>query len=338
MITLKPKIRALDQVDILLEESDAFYNVENSNVIDYYPYDQLCFFAIKYKGDHYLELNSESKNIHSVKLNFNPTEFYLDIFGNFHLLSVDSAYQIWLSDTQLSWLKPIPLSDFNEQIRPIVGTAQKCVYSQKYELVNKYYTIKHIEKDTTFISYQSFDKVAYRVAKNQEYKIIAMYYAAVTPVQNVIENGIWDGDFVKLAEDFGLMQEVGWYEGVLSSPIRCEAFGMKEYIAVIDFFRDSVSVINPQSGALIQQSKIQGPASRATEVFYDYFFDIIYFIENTGKGLDIYTLNPIDGTSKLMKGIYGVPFVENIKISGDWVYFELRERSGFNKILRQKLR
>jgi len=70
--------------------------------------------------------------------------------------------------------------------------------------------------------------------------------------------------------------------------------------------------------------------------FFDYFANEIYFINQTQNGVDIYILNAVSGATIKMKGIYGIPFVENVKISGDWVYFEIRERSGFNKILRQR--
>ena len=72
-------------------------------------------------------------------------------------------------------------------------------------------------------------------------------------------------------------------------------------------------------------------------LYYDFFNDAIYLIDKTANGIHIYRINPITGVCIPQQGIYDIPFVENIKITGDWVYFEIRERTGFNKILRQRI-
>ncbi len=339
-IMLIPKARLLDEVIINAEETSSYYNVENSNVIDYFPYGDLCFYALKEKGERYVQLNSCNKVINKAKINFIATKFFLDVFGNFHLLSADSAYQMWSNEAELNWLDPVSIAVFNEQVQPLVGKTDSSVFTQKYEYANKFYKIKLIQNDTVKFCYSTFDKIGYRVAQTQENKIIGMYYASVPSHENIIELGLWDGNFVQLQtfHNRKITAEIGWYKAALDNPIKCQAFGMEKCIAVVDFFRDSVALLDYKTGELLQNSKLQTPTTKACFTFYDYFYDVIYFLENTGNGLDIYELNPADGTTKKLKGIYGIPFVENIKISGDWVYFEVRERTGFNQIYRQRIR
>jgi REP element-mobilizing transposase RayT len=148
IINLAPKTRLLNEVIILAKETTTYYDVQNSFIIDYFPYGDLCFYATKEKGERYLQLNRGDAVIHKIKINFAPTEFYLDIFGDFHLLSKDSVYQIWSNETQLSWLNPISLDVFNQQIVPLVGKTDSCVFLQKNELANKFYTVNSIKNDT----------------------------------------------------------------------------------------------------------------------------------------------------------------------------------------------
>ncbi|MCC7452722.1 MAG: hypothetical protein IT222_01040, partial [Crocinitomix sp.] len=177
IIKLTPKTRLLNEVIILAKETNTYYDVQNSFVIDYYPYGDLCFYTTKEKGERYLQLNRGETVIHKVKINFSSTEFFLDIFGNFHLLSKDSAYQIWSNEAQLSWLNPISLDVFNQQILPLVGKTDSCIFIQKKELANKFYSVNSLKNDTSIVCYNTFDKIAYQVAKSQEIKIINMYYA-----------------------------------------------------------------------------------------------------------------------------------------------------------------
>lgn len=167
-----------------------------------------------------------------------------------------------------------------------------------------------------------------------------MYYAAVPSYENVIELGLWNGDLTQLQtfNDRNITTEIGWYKATLDNPIRCEAFGMENHLVIVDIYADTVSLLDYKTGGIYQKNKLNIPISNNGVIFYDYFFDIIYIIDNNGKGIDIYEFDPKTGNAKLLKGIYDVPFVQNIKISGNWVYFELKEPSGYNKILRQRIR
>jgi len=119
------------------EKTKVFYDVENSNIIDYYPYQGLCLFITKEKGKRYIQLNSNSKVISKNLLHFVPHSIFLDGFGNFHLVSADSAYQIWFNGDNIDWLPPISYSAFEAQIKPIIGKTDQGVFVQMFKSINK---------------------------------------------------------------------------------------------------------------------------------------------------------------------------------------------------------
>lgn len=337
-IVLTPKMRNLDEVVITDEDVKVYYDVKNSNVVDYYPFQGLCYFLLKEANQYAIQLNKNEVGLMTTELNFKPTDLYLDGFGNFHILSADSAYQIWLNDDKIECFPPVSIADFDLNIRPLVGKTAKSVFVQKYEFDHKFYTLNTLTSDSIFTLFSSYDRVGHKSASIQRSKIIAKYYLAVPFETNIIELGLWDGDLVKLAENNDLVIEIGWFRAAMDNPIKCEAFGMENNIAIVDLFNDSVSVIDYNSGEKIKNVKLNSTCNGITSFFYDYFSNAVYLIDQTGHGIDIYELDPVKGELKKVKGIHGIPFVQNVKISGNWVYFEIRERTGFVKVLRQRIR
>ena len=339
-VKLLPKTQNLDEIIITGKQISAFYDVQNSNVTDYYPYSEFCLFLLKEKNQRFIQLNKGSKIITKTKLNFKPKELYLDGFGNFHILSKDSVYQIWITTDKIEHLSPVSLAQFNAKIRPLIGKTKHSIFTQKHTAENKFYTVSKISKDSIIDLYTTYDKIAYKMAMAQKSKIIYMYNAVVPTTENIISAGIWDGDVKKLQtiHDMSILDEIGWYISALNAPIKCEAFGTKNYITVVDMFHENVLMLDYLNGNIIKKSKLNNPTQDQSYVFYDYFIDVIYLIDKTKKGVDIYELNPRNGNTTKLKGVYGTPLIKNIKIAGDWVYFEIRESSGFNKILRQRIR
>ncbi|MFT5822352.1 MAG: hypothetical protein ACI8ZM_003608 [Crocinitomix sp.] len=339
-ITLFQKARTLDEVVVLGESTNIYYDVQNSNVIDYYPIGDICFLLLKERNKRFIQLNRGMEKVVAVELDFKPTDLFLDGFGNFHIVTADSAYQIWSNEKTIGWHEPISKAKFNERISPIVGKSAQGVFFQKFESSNKFYRLLQKKNDSIFECYISYDKIGHQMANIQKGKIIGMYYAAVPAYENIIELGIWNGDLVQLQDyrDRTISDEVVWYKAACDNPVKAQAFGLENYITVIDGQSDSISLIDYETGALLIKNKLNGACDNYASICHDYLFDQLYLIEETGNGTDIYELNPTTGQVQKMKGIYDIPFVRNIKVSGEWVYYELREQSGFSKVLRQKIK
>lgn len=105
------------------------------------------------------------------------------------------------------------------------------------------------------------------MAQMQTNKIIGMYYNMVPYYENIIEMWFWDGDLVKLAHNYAILQEIGWLKSAADNPIVCQAFGMESFIAVVDSYKDSVAIIDYASGKVLKKSQLNNPCQANTTVF-----------------------------------------------------------------------
>ena len=94
-LNLHPKPQEIEEVKVIYEKYKKISGRNNENVLDYlvFPENQSILIIKSLKSNYYLEFIS-GKNFFEHKLDFKPERLFLDIFGNSHVLSKDTAYQL----------------------------------------------------------------------------------------------------------------------------------------------------------------------------------------------------------------------------------------------------
>ena len=120
----------------LLEISDAKVEIAYKNskqwILDYEPVGANEFLLLLIeKNKRYLQLiNSNHEKISQIEVSKDYKELIKDCFGTFHLLSRDSACQIFLLDAELTLPYRYTRDDFNQVMDPIVVNTDNYLYAK----------------------------------------------------------------------------------------------------------------------------------------------------------------------------------------------------------------
>ncbi|MES2590076.1 MAG: hypothetical protein V4622_13940, partial [Bacteroidota bacterium] len=241
VVELKRIFQELDEVTITSEKYKKMAGEKNENILDYlfYPKENTFVFIKSIKNNYFLEIKTESSS-KEILLNFHPEELFLDCLGNTHILSKDSAYQIWFADS-LKYVSTISKKMFDTNLKTLVAKTEKSIF---YEKITQHNQLYNLTKSTQEVSDSAvctiFDKVAYKVARSEYNEIIGMYYFMASEVQNIIEAGIWDGDVVKLGIHYKIVEKIGWYLNVRAKPILCSSYGMLDKICLVNLVENEI--------------------------------------------------------------------------------------------------
>ncbi len=331
------KTQEYDEVIITSKRLKEYYDQENSYIIDYYPLKEYTLLLIKKNRLYKLELFIGSEIIETTHLQFKARALQYDAMDNFHVLSDDSSYQIFIEDQKVQLLKPISLKDYENHIEPVVVKSNDQIFRQVKSRFKMKYSLEKWKNQQRELVYTSFDTVKFKHLLTQRNKIIGMYYAATTLQENFIENGVWDGSMTQLAHTNEIMEEVGWYKMFFDQPIKCYAFGMNDKIVLIDLFQNRVKSYDYDHVELSKGFSLDSNICFSVNAIYnDPQTERIYLSTRDMSGYHFYSVNFREEALSHLKGLVIPPHVENVKFSGDWIYFLVTEESGFNRIERQK--
>jgi len=330
---LIPKIQEVDAVSVTNQQKKTLAGDLNDNLIDflYFP-DKKAFVVLKSnKGAFYLEQKTDLTS-RNYLLNFKPQSLFLDIFGNTHIITKDSTYQIWIDDT-MKFISVLPKQLFDNKIKQLIHKNAEFVFYENFSEHNQCYVLsKTDQSNNVFVVSKSFDKVAFHVAKDEYNEVIKLYNQQTTPLNNIITNGTWDGQLESLGENSEILNQIIWYKNVRAKPIDCHSFGMMNEIVFIDFFNQQIEkyALNGESIAVIQLEKIK---FKNKKLIYDYFYDAIYTVGKVNDQLNIYKINLEDGSLKNVGNLNGIES-ENIKVIGNDVFYLARNNAGYRKLYK----
>jgi len=146
-VVLTQKIKELPVAEISDAKVEIAYKNSKQWILDYEPVgaDEFLLLLLE-KNKKYLQLiNSNHKKISQILINKDYNALFKDSFGNFHLLSKDSACQIFLIDEKLMLLYQTTRHNFDQMIEPIVVNTDHQLY--KKEILPQYKTISYYKID-----------------------------------------------------------------------------------------------------------------------------------------------------------------------------------------------
>ena len=194
-VELTQKIKELAVVEISDAKVEIAYKNAKQWILDYEPVGTSEFLLLLLeKNKKYLQLvNSNHEKISQIAVNKNYNTLLKDCFGNFHLLSVDSACQIFLMEDKLTLPYRYIRHEFDQIMRPLVVNTDNYLYTKSYSVHGQlvsYNKIHKVSKEITpFVINFEKDQAVF----NRYYNIIPEFIACnaesginVTP--EIIEN------------------------------------------------------------------------------------------------------------------------------------------------------
>jgi len=282
---------------------------------------------VNYSGDTLSNLDLKKRKIKPVKL-------FKDCLDNVHIITQDTAYQIFYSTEKGLELKfPTEISKFEYLLNTCVTLIDSCVYYQYYDyhgFISQCYYINLNKKEEQFTIRTIFDSLT---INRFEREFDKHYYIGLKKECHVLPWTVSDNELKQLRYFEGSGGQLGWFYPALYVPL----VNVNDTLCVfnhcqlqIEFFTktgkyiNKVSIIYPKNNKWVQSIIKDTKTSKVYTPFL-----------NNG----IYTLREIDIRDGVIKRTIKIPellFIEKIKVLNNYIYFLYRDRyknSGDNKML-----
>lgn len=141
-ILLKPSVNMLSEVEVTaLHDAETFFEDEDYTVLDYEAENTLVYLLVyrfRFARAQLICLSDRGDTVAtSGALPFKPTRLFSDCLGYLHVLSEDSAYQVYL-------YKDIILFPYKSGIRKFMSTMSNCVASNQDWLYFREESLDHL--------------------------------------------------------------------------------------------------------------------------------------------------------------------------------------------------
>ncbi len=164
-VVLDVKVQEFESVVITRRNSEEALDLKNVNIIHYQPLDGAILTLKKEKRTYYLGMDSLRKAGTSYALDIDKPELlFFDCFQNAYVLSADSAYQFVMLDSGMVMLPAIPMTLFNQYIRPCVAKFDNRLVMEEFRSYNKEYDLVLYDDKEPKTIYHKRDQLGYQAA------------------------------------------------------------------------------------------------------------------------------------------------------------------------------
>ncbi len=134
IVTLRAKPTSLPEVTVIEHAPHLAYENKEVWVSNYKVGENGMFLILHKPFEHVLlYVNHDQDTLAKLKIKRKFDELYQDVFGNMHLLSTDSAYQVYCNGQNLYLLYGNKKENFNAKLKPIVAaTTDVIVKEERY--------------------------------------------------------------------------------------------------------------------------------------------------------------------------------------------------------------
>lgn len=341
-IKLYDQNKELQVVEVTAERIKSVADKINHNILDYTFLTNDEFLILKkINGERYLCIDGIDTTYLSYPISQRVKNIYIDCFDNVHLLSKDSAYQIYLADS-LTFIERISIEQFNDNIKPCIqSNADNTLFSMYADFNKSYYIhdIHHSEKYKT-IRVIIEDQVAKKAAQDAFNRILYIYHKTTPPESNVFALGVWDNDPYSLINNYTpteLFDMIAFFKQVESRPVYCPEFIHEdESIIIFDHVNNNVLQLN-DTLSIISSFDFHLDNGYRNEIYQDKITHNYYCASKEKGYLKLRRINIFNGQVDQVLVLDEIGYPENIKVHNNYTYFVHNERSGFQKLKRVKL-
>ena len=329
---LTKKVQLVQEVIVTSQRLKTVVDQRNVNLIDYLPFRDFIMTIKSSKSERILSLEGIDTTFHEFNLGkIRAKSLFEDCFGNVHLLTKDSSYQIWI-DSNLHILSSSSRKKFDELVKPCLADFSDNNIFFNFSKRNRKYTLTSINKETKQKNFffHLHDEIGESVATSHYWSIISYYYQHIPEHANMIALGVWDGNLLTLnLYDPEFDRMIVWYLKIRAVELNIQSFHAKNELIVFDQFSDSVHVFNEANDQTKTLPYSFAHGSIVFDVIHDRYTDTFYDLSISNGIYTLESINPVfNTTAELLKiTIAEIPFAKNIKVFNDWVYFVVEENS-----------
>jgi len=169
-IILNKKINQLNTFEINSDKIELLYNKPFVSIYDYQFYEDNLLLLLKEKRTFKIKLMDSDLNVlKELPLAIDGTELYKDCFGNSHIMTKDSVYQVWIDSSGISLIYNCSLEKFNMYLSPC-QTKHNKTYIFKQLIANSQTSMFYYLNENKDVKYlkRIRDELAERYVRKKE--------------------------------------------------------------------------------------------------------------------------------------------------------------------------
>lgn len=338
-IELRPKTEQLEEVIVTSERLKSVVIKTNTSVLDFIPYKNFVLALKKYGSEYYISLEGTDTTYREFAVSgLKPKSLFEDCYGNVHLLSRDSSFQIWI-DSGLQVVDQAPIETFAKMLKPCIGKWEGKYTFYTFSNHKKKYTLYSIPGEASKVNhfFSVWDKKAEIVANREYWGIISYYYRYASEEENIIANGMWDGNLIalQLPGHPELNQMITWYLKIRGKEIKVCSFQKGEEIITVDYLNDSLYTFN-YKGKQLNCVEFEHPTEWIAQILVDKANYNFYALTVHNGKQSLFSINTESGKTQRIFTLEETSFAEGVQVFNDYIYFT-KAQSGYHKLFRIKL-
>ncbi len=248
IITLKAKANPLPEVTVTEHAPHLAYENEKVWANDFIVRKEGIFLIIDDPARHLLLfLDHEQDTLAQLNIKRKFDELYQDVFGNVHIISSDSVYQVLCDRRGISLGFGVSIETFRQKLEPVKALTDSIMVLQKYSNMQQELVYFKVNRNNSKISVmadvsgaslemaQSMRNDAYRDQKIDQMLAENPLFRGKIPDLAMRENniGLAPGGESNVQERCDAMKSL--YMRILFKPIYCPVFYIKDSIYIFDF-------------------------------------------------------------------------------------------------------
>jgi hypothetical protein len=233
---LDPVIKQLQEVIISAKPQETVFRDEHYAVLDYEIDSGFVYLLVYRYRFSKAELLCRTPGGDTVSrsglLSFIPRRLLLDCIGYLHVLSGDTAYQVYRLGNVLKMIHPVTIIKYNEILDDCVASAGDLLYFKRatdYGLGTEFYTINRKDKTRKFISQVRDDKKVKMLRKNPE-----DIWMLTDPSQPDKDGSSMSESISAVGAANDGLREWTWVKKILYPPLKSFLYRIGEFICVFN--------------------------------------------------------------------------------------------------------
>jgi hypothetical protein len=257
---------------------------------------------------------------------------FKDCLGNAHVITPDSAYQVWIKNNDLLLLKPVGLKKFNAVLKDCLFKKEECLFYKKSmtaDLGEEIYVFSSkLKQPKLFI--KAYDKERYEHYLNDVLHIMGMYHGYEIPAAAVESDSLLMRNIHKFEIEARFLREFVY------RPVYNKLFRIHDSLVYFNHINGFIEIYSSDL-KLLNSVPVTYQKSKKwkNRVLKDDITNKTYTIYQDAGYYDIYEVNYKKGT---INRVDRIPMFEtsNIKVNSGYLYY-LRKESHLSSTTVKKL-
>lgn len=331
-ITLSPRAEVLGEVVISSSTIETIVKSDNSYVLDYGFYSDnilVITFRSSLTNSKLILLNSALDTLSKIDIPEKPSKLFKDCLGNNHVVCNKNIYQVYFDSERLKLLPPVNVEKFETVLYPCVAQDSANLYFMtkmgSRKMVAEGFNIKTHNHILNYYYVNKIDRKRKNLVYIEDQKTLKMSREEDSFGEQKVAMGARGGSGRLFAEV------------IVFKEIFAPLYLLNNNVYIFDYINSKI--LNYSAGEIVKETgiKFHNEKNWKREMCIDEKRNSIYTIyENNG----ITELKEINLNNGLPVNSYKIPypFVENIKVHDNYIYFLYQGKEYFNTKFLSRLK